>query len=220
VFYFVPEALGADGLFEIDFDLRGAEDSGAVAGLRDVDHIAFGLPQDQLDTWVLFCRAVFGMKSGDSLELSDPFGLVRSCGLADEPRSVRFVLNVSTSAKTGTARTVQASGGGSVHHIAIACDDILGAVHTLRARGVQFVPISENYYDDLRARMDIDPQRFERMRDLGVLYDRSSAGEYLHAYTRSFAGRFFFEIVQRTGSYDAYGASNAPARMASQLQDG
>ena len=33
----------------------------------------------------------------------------------------------------------------------------------------------------------------------------------------SFADRFFFEIVQRRG-YDAYGALNAPARMASQAQ--
>ena len=43
-------------------------------------------------------------------------------------------------------------------------------------------------------------------------------GEYLHAYTESFADRFFFEIVQRVGGYDAYGALNAPARMAAQAQ--
>jgi len=59
----------------------------------------------------------------------------------------------------------------------------------------------------------------ERLRSLGILYDRSTGGEFFHIYTRSFAERFFFEIVQRTGSYDTYGASNAPARMASQAQD-
>jgi 4-hydroxyphenylpyruvate dioxygenase-like putative hemolysin len=32
------------------------------------------------------------------------------------------------------------------------------------------------------------------------------------------AGRFFFEIIQRTGDNDGYGALNAPARIASQVQ--
>ena len=41
-------------------------------------------------------------------------------------------------------------------------------------------------------------------------------GDYYHAYGEPFADRFFFEIVQRQPPYDAYGAANAPARMASQ----
>ena len=53
------------------------------------------------------------------------------------------------------------------------------------------------------------------MRALGILYDRSGAGEFFHAYTRSFDGRFFFEIVQRRG-YDGFGAVNASVRLAAQ----
>ena len=56
------------------------------------------------------------------------------------------------------------------------------------------------------------------MQQLGILYDRAAGGEYFHIYTESFAERFFFEIVQRVGGYDAYGALNAPARMAAQAQ--
>jgi 4-hydroxyphenylpyruvate dioxygenase len=91
-------------------------------------------------------------------------------------------------------------------------------VAKLRANGVEFVPISPNYHDDLLARLDIDAGLVERLRSLGILYDRSSGGEYFHIYSASFADRFFFEIVQRAGGYDAYGALNAPARMASQAQ--
>ena len=79
------------------------------------------------------------------------------------------------------------------------------------------MPISANYYDDLLARFDLDPALVERMRALGILYDRTADGDYFHIYTESFADRFFFEIVQRS-DYDAYGALNAPARMASQEQ--
>jgi 4-hydroxyphenylpyruvate dioxygenase len=217
--YFVPADLGSNGLFEIDFDLEADDkEASAEAGLLAVDHIAFGLPEGELDTWVLFCRAVLNMKPGDSLELSDPYGLIRSCGVASQDRSVRLVLNVSLSQRTRTARTVSTIGGGSVHHIALGCTDIFAAVAKLRANGVEFVPISPNYHDDLLARLDIDAGLVERLRSLGILYDRSSGGEYFHIYSASFADRFFFEIVQRAGGYDAYGALNAPARMASQAQ--
>ena len=217
--YFVPAELGANGLFEIDFELAGDKaDSHSGARLKSIDHVAFGVPPDQLDTWVLFCRAVLGMKPGESLELSDPFGLIRSCGIANDDRSVRFVLNVSTSQRTRTARTVSASGGGGVHHIALDCPDIFDAVARLRANGVPFVPISPNYYDDIIARLDIDTALVERMRSLGILYDRNANGEYFHVYSETFADRFFFEIVQRVGGYEGFGALNAPARMASQAQ--
>ena len=56
------------------------------------------------------------------------------------------------------------------------------------------------------------------MRKLNILYEGSAEGEYFHAYSQPFAGRFFFEIVQRNGRYDGYGVLNAPARIASQAQ--
>jgi 4-hydroxyphenylpyruvate dioxygenase len=217
--YFVPAELGPTGPFEIDFVPTGdAADTRAGAGLKSVDHIAFGLPIDQLDTWILFCRAVLTMQRGDSLELSDPFGLVRGTGVATADRRVRLVFNASVSQRTGTARAVAAMGAGGVHHIALGCQDIFETVTRLRSSGVEFVAISPNYYDDLLARLPIEAGLVERLRSLGILYDRSAGGEFFHIYTRSFADHFFFEIMQRTGSYDTYGASNAPARMASQAQ--
>jgi 4-hydroxyphenylpyruvate dioxygenase len=216
--HFVPEALGANGLFEADFILEDAGDAND-AGLKQIDHVALGLALDQLDTWVLFTRAVLGLEPGESLELADPFGLIRSRGVANAQRSVRLVLNVSLSQRTRTARTLSLTGGGAVHHIALSCDDIFDTTARLRANGTRFVPISDNYYDDLATRIDIDAALLARMRAAGVLFDRSPAGDYLHIYTESFEGGLFFEVAQRIGAYDAYGALNAPARMASQAQE-
>ncbi|HYT97419.1 MAG TPA: TIM barrel protein, partial [Casimicrobiaceae bacterium] len=113
--YFVPAQLGSDGLYEIDFDLSPRPRlQGIDAGLTSIDHVAIGLPVEALDTWILFYRAVLGMQPGDSLELSDPYGLIRSCGVASDNRSVRVVLNVSQSRSTLTARTVTSHGGASV----------------------------------------------------------------------------------------------------------
>ena len=217
--YFVPAELGSGAMYEIDFDLTApGAGSDAGAGLTRIDHVAMGLPVESLDTWILFCRAVLGMEPGESLELSDPFGLVRSCGVANAARTVRMVLNVSQSRSTQMARTIAAQGGASVHHIAFATDDIFATLSRLRGNGAKFVTISGNYYDDLAARFDLPGDLVARMREHGILYERTVAGEYFHAYSESFAGRFFFEVVQRGGRYDGYGAQNAPARMASQVQ--
>jgi len=215
--YFVSTAPGQKSLYEIDFALETAK-TAVDGGLRAIDHVAMGLPVDQLDTWILFYRAVLGMQPGDSLELSDPFGLIRSSGVATANRRLRVVLNVSPSRSTQTARTISTLGGASVHHIAFSCDDIFATVAKLREGGVSFVPISRNYYDDLPTRFVLDEALVGRLRDLGILYDRSAEGEYFHIYTESFEGRFFFEVVQRVESYDAYGALNAPARMAALAQ--
>ncbi|MDP9992872.1 4-hydroxyphenylpyruvate dioxygenase [Variovorax boronicumulans] len=218
--HFVAESLGANGLYEADFILEeDAPTAGNDAGLQQIDHVALGLALDQLDTWVLFTRAVLGLEPGESLELADPFGLIRSRGVANAERSVRLVLNVSLSQRTRTARTLSVTGGGAVHHIALNCEDIFETAAKLRANGTRFVPISDNYYDDLATRIDLAPELQERMRAAGVLFDRSPAGDYLHIYTESFEGGLFFEVAQRIGAYDAYGALNAPARMASQAQD-
>jgi 4-hydroxyphenylpyruvate dioxygenase len=217
VIHFVPDPSPVT-FDEVDFipEPAGIE---TVPLLQNVDHLALGLAQDQLDSWVLFCRAVLGLRPGDSLELADPFGLIRTSGLANAERTLRFVLNVSLSQRTRTARTVASSGsGGGVHHIAFSSADIFAAVERMRERGTPFVPISPNYYDDLATRFDIAPLMLGRMRALGILFDRTVDGDYFHIYTESFADRFFFEIVQRAGAYDAYGALNAPARMASQAQ--
>ncbi|WP_431111846.1 bifunctional sugar phosphate isomerase/epimerase/4-hydroxyphenylpyruvate dioxygenase family protein [Variovorax paradoxus] len=217
--HFVSDALGANGLYEADFILEEDATGAEGAGLTQIDHVALGLAVDQLDTWVLFTRAVLGLEPGESLELADPFGLIRSRGVADTARSVRLVLNVSLSQRTRTARTLSVTGGGAVHHIALRCDDIFESVERLRADGTRFVPISGNYYDDLATRIDLDPALLARMRAAGVLFDRSPAGDYLHIYTESIEGGLFFELAQRTSGYDAYGALNAPARMASQAQE-
>jgi 4-hydroxyphenylpyruvate dioxygenase len=56
------------------------------------------------------------------------------------------------------------------------------------------------------------------MRELGVLYDRDPhGGEFFHFYTAMLGRRLFFEIVQRRGGYDGYGAPNTAVRMAAQL---
>lgn len=77
--------------------------------------------------------------------------------------------------------------------------------------------IPENYYDDLVARFGFDGKAAARMEQAGVLYDEDGAGNaYRQLYSRAFDKLFFFEFVERGGTYTGYGAPNAGIRLAAQ----
>ena len=109
---------------------------------------------------------------------------------------------------TGQRRTYQ-------EHIAFAVDDLVATARAAKARGLDFLQIPANYYEDLDARFGLDPAFLATLRELNLLYDRDADGEFLHFYTAT-VGSVFFEMVERRGTYDGYGAPNAPVRHAVQ----
>jgi 4-hydroxyphenylpyruvate dioxygenase len=88
----------------------------------------------------------------------------------------------------------------------------------LVTRGARFLPIPGNYYEDIEARRGLAADLLEMWRVHNILVEHDEAGEFLHAYADTFDDRFFFEIVQRTGGYQQYGAANASVRMAAQAK--
>lgn len=208
-----PGAAGRN-IWESDFHLLPGDDRpGALEG---VDHIAYALAEGQMDGFVLFHRAVFGLHPNPPMDLPDPQGLVRSRAMADPAGRVRMPLNVSESRQTATGRFVSAMAGAGVHHIAFSTPDAAGF---LAGRGAPVLRIPDNYYEDLGARFGLADPVLEALERDHLLYDRDAAGgEFIHAYTVSFEDRFFFEIVERRGGYDGYGAANAGVRMAAQAR--
>jgi 4-hydroxyphenylpyruvate dioxygenase len=87
----------------------------------------------------------------------------------------------------------------------------------MKSGGLAPLAIPDNYYDDIDVRLGLDPELVAQLRDHDVLYDRDGDGEYFQVYTRTFADRFFFEIVQRR-EYQGFGAVNAQVRLAAQAR--
>ena len=73
-----------------------------------------------------------------------------------------------------------------------------------------------NYYADLAARFDLEPEMLAEMQAENILYDQDANGAFFQMYSKPFAGGMFFEIVERRGGYAGYGAPNAPFRIAAQ----
>jgi 4-hydroxyphenylpyruvate dioxygenase len=195
-----------------DFRLPAPAHPGDRPLLTAVDHVALSQPFDYFDEAALFYRSLLGMHPQASQEVASPYGLVRSRAVCSAGGGVRLVLNVPL---LGGGRLPETA---AYQHVAFACPDIFAAAQAVRSAGIPTLPVPGNYYDDLAARFDLDAAATGPLRELGVLYDRDSrGGEFLHFYTLMLGQRLFFEIVQRRGGYDGYGAPNPPVRMAAQL---
>ncbi|MEJ1199060.1 MULTISPECIES: bifunctional sugar phosphate isomerase/epimerase/4-hydroxyphenylpyruvate dioxygenase family protein [unclassified Streptomyces] len=188
-------------------------DTGADIGARAeagaawrVDHLSLTQPWHQFDEAVLFHRGVLGLRPQESVDVADPYGLLRSRAVTTDDGGVRIVLTVGAAPTDDTAHA---------QHIALATDDVVAAARRFRAAGGPLLPIPGNYHDDLAARFEFADGELETYRELGILYDRDAHGTFRHCYTHT-VGRVFFELVQRDGGYRGYGAANAPVRLAAQ----
>ncbi|WP_405825927.1 TIM barrel protein [Streptomyces sp. NBC_00838] len=173
--------------------------------ISHIDHVALSHPWHHFDEAVLFYRTVLGLRPHDSVEVADPYGLLRSRAMSNAAGTVRMALNIAHLGGKDLPR----------QHVALATDDIVAVAENLRALPDVLLPIPDNYYDDLEARYDLGAQRHRQLRALGLLYDADHGGEFLHLYTTT-VGQVFFEIVQRTGGYRGFGLPNAAVRLAAQ----
>jgi 4-hydroxyphenylpyruvate dioxygenase len=214
--YFVDDKSELCRHWDIDFDPLPAA-AGADAGLTTIDHISQSMQHEEMLTWLLFYSSLIEARKTPVQDVLDPGGIVYSQVVETADGAFRLVLNASQSRHTLSSQFVDHLVGSGVQHIAFATDDIFATAATLRARGVALLPIPDNYYDDLEARLDLAPDLLQRLRANNVLYDRSGSGEYFQLYTGAFEGGFFFEIVQRR-DYLGFGAANAQIRLAAQTR--
>jgi 4-hydroxyphenylpyruvate dioxygenase len=186
-------------------------------GLDRTDHIAQTMQYEELLSWLLYYVALFDVAKTPQIEIADTLGLVQSQAVESRDRALRITLNGSMGAQTLSARFLQHYMGAGVQHLAFATADVFAAAEAARANGLSTLDIPHNYYDDVEAKFGLEHELVERMAGLNILYDRDGAAEYFQFYSRAFAKRVFFEIVERRG-YEAYGAANASIRLAAQAR--
>ena len=215
VLHFIDEASGLSDVWSVEFREAGVRPDGD-AGLRRVDHVAETMSYDEMLSWSLFYTTIFDMHRTPMVDVIDPDGLVRSQAIKARNGSARITLNGAETHRTLAGSFLADSFGGAVQHVAFATDDIFDAARRMARLGFQPLAMTENYYQDLRARFAIEPARLDELKALNILYDEEDGHAFYQFYSRPFHGGLFFEIVQRVDEYDGYGAPNAPFRIAAQ----
>jgi 4-hydroxyphenylpyruvate dioxygenase len=190
--------------------LSTGDEADTGAGLTTVDHLGLAQPFDSFDEAGLFYHSVLGLTRLTNEEFAAPFGLIRTRAFTTANRAVRLALTVSALRRGGWAPAVL-----DPQHLAFATDDIFATAEVLDRLGAATLPVPDNYYADLIARLGLPESTVDRLRRHGIMYDRDErGGELLQFYTPIYGGRVFFEILQRIGGYDGFGVVNAPVYMA------
>lgn len=182
----------------------GVTETGDLTGV--IDHVNLGYRWNEFDEAVLFASSVLALTTQSSADVPGPRGLVRSQVMRTSDGCVRLPMNLAPP----TAPV-------PIRHIAVRCDDVITAARRARANGLNFLRTPANHYDDLAARFDLDDTLLGELRELDLFYDRDDDGEFIHLYT-PIVGGVFFELVERRGGYDGYGAASAPVRLAAQRE--
>jgi 4-hydroxyphenylpyruvate dioxygenase len=180
-----------------------------------IDHVNLAQPWQHFDEAVLFYTSALALEPQPFAEVPSPSGLVRSQVMQTSDGAVRLVLNLAPVQQASVLKEQSEVRKTYQEHIAFAVADLVSTARAARDRGLEFLQIPANYYEDLDARFDLEPAFLATLRELNLLYDRDADGEFLHFYTAT-VGSVFFEIVERRGGYDGYGAPNAPVRHAVQ----
>jgi 4-hydroxyphenylpyruvate dioxygenase len=184
-----------------------------------LDHVVGNVRLGQMDDWVNFYNRVMGFTNmaefiGD--DIATNYSALMSKVVANGNHRVKFPLNEPAVGKRKSQidEFLEFYAGPGVQHLALATDDILAAVDTMRAEGVEFLDTPDSYYLDpeLRARIGRVRVPIEELQRRGILVDRDEDGYLLQIFTKPIGDRptVFFELIERHGSL-GFGKGNFKA---------
>jgi 4-hydroxyphenylpyruvate dioxygenase len=190
--------------------------AGEPVGLTRFDHIVGNVELGHLDQWVDYYRDVLGfdllVHFGDD-QISTEYSALMSTVVWNHDK---VVLPINEPAegrrKSQIEEYLDYYRSPGVQHLALHTPDIVHAVGTMRARGVRFLDVPPEYYDDARARMAGVDLPWADLAELGIMVDRDEEGHLLQIFTETICDRptVFFEIIQREGA-TGFGAGNFKA---------
>ncbi len=188
-----------------------------AVGLKYVDHCVGNVELGKMNYWVDFYANVMGFRNlltFDDKTISTEYSSLMSKVMANGNDRIKFPINEPARGKRRSQidEYLDFYKGPGVQHMALATDDIIATVTTLRDRGVEFLSVPTTYYEELQARIGKIDEPVDQLASLGILVDRDPDGYLLQIFTKPVEDRptVFYEIIQRKGA-KSFGAGNFKA---------
>ena len=155
-------------------------------GLKFIDHMVGNVDWNEMNTWCEFYAKVMGFAqiiSFDDKDISTDYTALMSKVMSNGNGRIKFPINEPAEGKKKSQieEYIDFYNGPGVQHIAVATDDIVATVSAMRDRGVEFLYVPENYYDDLLERVGNIDEDVEVLKKHGILIDRDDEGYLLQA---------------------------------------
>lgn len=186
-------------------------------GLKYVDHCVGNVELGKMNTWVEFYENVMGFKllvTFDDNDISTEYSALMSKVVSNGNGYIKFPINEPAEGKRKSQieEYLDFYKGPGVQHIAIATDDIVHTVRELRRRGMEFLYVPDNYYEDVLDRVGKINEDLSELKEQNILIDRDDEGYLLQIFTKPIQDRptVFFEIIERNGA-KSFGKGNFKA---------
>ncbi len=186
-------------------------------GLEVIDHCVGNVELGKMNDWVKFYEDVMGFKmiiTFDDKDISTEYTALMSKVVSNGNGYVKFPINEPAEGKKKSQidEYLEFYRGAGVQHIAVITQDVIKTVTELQRRGIEFLRVPTNYYDELTNRVGKIDEDVESLKRLGILVDRDDEGYLLQIFTKPVEDRptLFFEIIQRKGAR-SFGKGNFKA---------
>lgn len=205
------------GVFLPGYKAWDSQYSPEPIGLKYVDHMVGNVELGAMNKWVKWYEDVLGFKqilSFDDNDISTEYTALMSKVMSNGNGRIKFPINEPAEGlkRSQIDEYLDFYEGAGVQHVAVATDDIIHTVTSLKERGVEFITVPTTYYDVLEERVGKIDEPIDKLKELGILVDRDDEGYLLQIFTRTVQARptMFFEIIQRKGAI-SFGKGNFKA---------
>lgn len=211
------ERKNYQGVFMPGFEKKTSAYPSKSTGILYVDHCVGNVELGGMNKWVDYYQKVLGFKlliTFDDNDISTKYTALMSKVVSNGNGYIKFPINEPAKGlkKSQIEEYLDFYKGAGVQHIALATDDILFTVGQLRANGVDFLYVPENYYEDVLDRVGEIEEDIEELKKMNILIDRDDEGYLLQIFTKPVQDRptVFYEIIQRKGA-QSFGKGNFKA---------
>ncbi|WP_338407884.1 4-hydroxyphenylpyruvate dioxygenase [uncultured Flavobacterium sp.] len=208
------ERKNYNGLFLPGYKKWESHYNPEAIGLKFIDHMVGNVGWGEMNTWCKFYAEIMGFAQIISFtddDISTDYTALMSKVMSNGNGRIKFPINEPAKGKKKSQieEYLDFYGGSGVQHIAVATDNIVATVSAMRDRGVEFLYVPDEYYDDLIERVGEIDENVEILKEHGILIDRDEEGYLLQLFTKPVVDRptLFFEVIQRKGA-QSFGVGN------------
>lgn len=186
--------------------------SAAPAIFKRIDHVAAEVRINEISYWSDYLTKAIGTRLVQRIQRSEENRTGMILNINQSPDTNLTLVMAEPESYLHPSKVQQNINlyGPGIHHIALATDDLAGAVTVLRERGVEFVRFPASYYTLLRENEEFRDFDIDMLEAQGILIDKEDDTYLLQKFTKPISDRpfFLYELVQRVNGYNGFALKN------------
>lgn len=220
---FFVDRYDSKTIYDYDFEFfPGADKNPKGLGLEIIDHLTNNVYPGQMDKWAKFYENIFNFREIRYFHITGQKTGLLSRAMTSPCGKIRIPINEPTEDSSQIAEYLREYKGEGIQHIALTTQNISQSVDLIQKSGINFLDISDTYYQIVRERFPTLDLDYETLSKYKILIDGEVDGNrkelLFQIFTGTLIGPIFFELIQREG-HNGFGEGNFSALFETMERD-